>query len=110
MDYHKYYDLTHNGDLYRLIKRSENPNRVAWMFVSSDKKEALFTYVVPLTGFQDYCYIKLKGLDPNKYYYCEQLNKTYLGKFLMEFGVNLTFINIFTNQSIQLYFKEKVKD
>ena len=109
-EYHKYYDLTHKGDLYRLIKKADNDNRVAWMFVSSDKKEALFTYVVPLRGYSELCYIKLKGLDPNKYYYCEQLNKTYLGKFLMEFGLNLTFKWILTNQSIQLYFKEKVKD
>ena len=106
-EYHKYYDLTHHGDLYRLIKNADNCNKVAWMFVSSDKKEALFTYVVPLRGYSELCYIKLKGLDPDKYYYCEQLNKTYLGKFLMEFGLNLTFKWILTNQSIQLYFKEK---
>ena len=76
------------------------------MFVSSEKKEALFTYVVPVKGLDYYQFVKLKGLDESKYYYCEETKKTYLGKFLMEFGINLTFNFIYTGQSISLYFKE----
>ena len=104
--YHKYYNLTHHGDLYRLINHYEDYSQCAWMFVSSDKKEALFTYVVPVKGLDYYQYVKLKGLDESKYYYCEETKKTYLGKFLMEFGINLTFNFIYTGQSISLYFKE----
>ena len=105
-EYHKYYNLTHYGDLYRLINPSENPYKAAWMFVSENKTEALFTYVVPLKAPQNIFYIKLKGLDENKMYYCEQTNKTYSGKFLMEFGLNLTFAWVFSGKAIAYYFKE----
>ena len=108
-DYHKYYNLTHHGDFYRLINHYEDYSQCSWMFVSNDKKEALFTYVVPVKGLDYYTYVKLKGLDENKYYYCELNKKTYLGKFLMEFGLNLTFMNLRTGQSISIYFKEVKK-
>ena len=39
--YHKYYDVIHYGDLYRLESPFENWDRCAWQFVSEDKKEAL---------------------------------------------------------------------
>lgn len=107
-EYHDYYDLTHNGNLYRLINPSSNNNCVSsWMFVSDDKKEALFTYVVAFNTTDSLRYVKLKGLDENKYYYCKQLNKTYYGKFLMEFGLNLTFNNLYAGNSVQYHFIEK---
>lgn len=105
-DYHKYYDLTHYGDLYRIINPSETTYKAAWMFVAKDKTEALFTYVVPFKGPQDICYIKLKGLDENKHYYCHETKKIYSGKFLMRFGLNLTFSDIYSGDSLKYYFKE----
>ena len=76
------------------------------MFVSDNKDEALFTYVVPLRGPQSLSYIKLKGLDENKDYYCPQLDKTFNGKFLMTYGLRLTFAWVDTGQAISYYFKE----
>ena len=37
-DYHKYYDVIHNGDLYRLISPWEDRTRSAWMYVLANKK------------------------------------------------------------------------
>lgn len=105
-DYHKYYNLTHQGDLYRLISPAENAYKAAWMFVSPSKDEALFTYVVPLRGPQSLCYIKLKGLAEDKDYYCQQLDKTFNGKFLMKYGLRLTFAWVDTGGSIMYHFKE----
>lgn len=45
-DYHKYYDLIHFGDLYRLTAPTENPYLADWQFVSPDKNEALFCRVI----------------------------------------------------------------
>ena len=45
-DYHKYYDLIHNGDLNRLISPWKDHSRCAWSYVAADKSEALVTYVV----------------------------------------------------------------
>ena len=106
-DYHEYYELTHNGNLYRLINPSQNKCVSSWMFVSDDKKEALLTYVVAFNSLDSLKYIKLKGLDENKYYYCKQLNKTFYGKFLMEFGLCLTFKHLYAGNSIQYHFIEK---
>ena len=105
-EYHQYYNLTHFGNLYRLISPSVNPYKASWMFVSDNKDEALFTYVVPLRGPQSLSYIKLKGLDENKDYYCPQLDKTFNGKFLMTYGLRLTFAWVDTGQAISYYFKE----
>lgn len=106
-EYHEYYELTHNGNLYRLINPSQNKCVSSWMFVSDDKKEALLTYVVAFNSLDSLKYIKLKGLDENKYYYCKQLNKTFYGKFLMEFGLCLTFKHLYAGNSIQYHFIEK---
>ena len=37
----KYYDLTHEGEYYRLTNPWDNRQYAAWEFVSGDKKEAL---------------------------------------------------------------------
>ncbi|MCI5745111.1 MAG: alpha-galactosidase [Erysipelotrichaceae bacterium] len=105
--YHEFYDLTHYGDLYYLIRPSNNAHQASWMFVSQDKKRALFTYVVTLKNKSMLTYIKLKGLKENKYYYCKEKDKTYYGKFLMEVGLDLTFDYIYSYDSIMLSFIEK---
>ena len=43
--YHKYYDLVHTGDLYRLVSPNENAYYCAWELVAQDKHEALVTVV-----------------------------------------------------------------
>ena len=86
-EYHKYYDVIHFGDLYRLISPSENPFRAAWEFVSEDKTEALLTSVVMRKPEDKALFIKLKGLDPDKYYIDEDTDEVYSGALLMNAGL-----------------------
>ena len=89
-EYHKYYDVIHYGELYRLITPFENEFKVAWEFVSEDKKEALVTVVHIKLPYDDLFILKLKGLDPEKIYEIEDTGETYSGAFLMNAGLNLT--------------------
>ena len=86
-EYHKYYDVIHFGDLYRLISPSENPFRAAWEFVSEDKTEALLTSVVMRKPEDRALFIKLKGLDPDKHYIDEDTDEVYSGALLMNAGL-----------------------
>ena len=86
-EYHKYYDVIHFGDLYRLISPSENPFRAAWEFVSEDKTEALLTSVVMRKPEDRALFIRLKGLDPDKYYIDEDTHEVYSGALLMNAGL-----------------------
>lgn len=85
-DYHKYYDLIHRGDLYRLICPWDDPYRAAWMFVSPDKSQAQLTFAVKLYTEGTIRIIRLKGLDPDKYYLCDVNNEVYSGALLMKAG------------------------
>ena len=104
-EYHKYYDVIHYGDLYRLISPFENEYKAAWMFVSEDKNEALVTSVV-MREFEDRVYVlKLKGLDPDKYYVDEDTDEVYSGALLMNAGINLTFCDNRDGTSFKKYFR-----
>ena len=89
-EYHKYYDVIHYGELYRLITPFENEFKVAWEFVSEDKKEALVTVVNMRHPYDDLFFLKLKGLDAEKVYEIEDTGEQYSGAFLMNAGLNLT--------------------
>ena len=90
-EHHKYYDVIHYGELYRLITPFENEFRVAWEFVSEDKKEALVTVVNIKFPYDEFFILKLKGLDPEKYYEVEDTGEQYSGAYLMNAGLNLTY-------------------
>lgn len=90
-DYHKYYDLTHFGDFYRLTSPTENPFLCDWEFVSPDKKEVLFTRVIMRRPDNVYQNLRLQGLDPEKLYTDEETGKTYSGALLMHGGLDLSF-------------------
>ena len=89
-EYHKYYDVIHFGELYRLITPFENEFKVAWEFVSEDKKEALVTVVHIKLPYDSLFFLKLKGLDPQKYYKIDDTDEVYSGAYLMNAGLNLT--------------------
>ena len=89
--YHKYYDVIHYGDLYRLITPFENQFRVAWEHVSEDKNEALLTVVQMRHPYDDFFMLRLKGLDPAKVYVDQESGKKYSGAYLMNAGLNLTY-------------------
>ena len=89
-DYHKYYDLTHYGDLYRLTDPAVDPFVCDWQFVSPDKKEVLFTRVV-MRRPENLCQVRrLRGLGPEKVYVDEETGRKYSGALLMHAGLDLS--------------------
>ena len=86
-DYHKYYDIIHYGDLYRLISPWQKRTRCAWSFVSPDKREVLVTYVVIRSDIKERYYLKLCGLDPDLLYKNEESGQILTGAALMNAGV-----------------------
>ncbi len=105
-EYHKYYDVIHFGELYRLISPFEDAFRAAWMFVAEDKSEALVTSVVMRQPYDDAFTLKLKGLDPDKYYQDEETGEIYSGALLMNAGLCLTWTDNDDGSSFKKYFKE----
>ena len=63
-EYHKYYDLIHRGDLYRLLCPWEDHRFAVWQFVSRDKSQALVTKVTLDNVWDHFQIIRMKGLDP----------------------------------------------
>lgn len=88
-DYHKYFNVIHNGELYRLISPWKDRTKCAWMYVSEDKNEALVTYVVIRYRIFQRNYLRLSGLDPNKRYLNEQTGQILSGDTLMNAGMNI---------------------
>ncbi len=105
--YHKYYDVIHYGDLYRLITPFEDEFKVAWEFVSEDKNEALVTVVEMKRFYNDFFMLRLQGLDPEKIYEIEETGEEYSGALLMNAGVNLSTRRSFDGNSFRLHFIAK---
>ena len=106
-EYHEYYDLLHNGDLYRLVSPFENAYRAAWQIVSPEKDSFLFTMVTMRREQYPYIVIKLKGLDPKKYYENTETGEVCSRAVLMNAGLVLTKIASETGESCKWYFKER---
>ncbi len=105
--YHKYYDLTHYGDLYRIIAPTEDEFKCAWSFVSKDKRETLLTVVIKNRTPHNFLNVRLKGLDENKMYVNEEDGEVYSGTLLMNAGVNLTIGgDINGGMNFMVHFKE----
>lgn len=86
-DYHRYYDVIHYGDLYRLISPWKDRAHCAWMYVSEDKREALVTYVVIRSCVHERYYFRLDGLDPDMKYLNEQTGQVLTGRAWMSAGM-----------------------
>ena len=68
-EFNKYNKLVRTGDQYRIGNMFEDNTWDSWMFVAKDKSEALFEFIQVLGRPNERSRrIKLKGLDPNKYY------------------------------------------
>lgn len=87
-DFKKYNHLMRQGDQYRIGNMFDDNTWDAWMFVSKDKCEALFTYV-QVMGRP--CFlgrrVKLKGLDPSRRYLDEETGLILSGETLMRSGI-----------------------
>ncbi len=86
-EYHKYYDVIHYGDLYRLVS-PEGGETAAWEYVAEDKSEALVTIVVIRARARRRRMVRLQGLDPMRHYRDEESGRVMLGSTWMAAGLN----------------------
>lgn len=87
-EYHKYWDLIHNGNYYRLTNPFEETELAAWEFAGADQSEALLnTVTMEAYGNPPTRYVKLKGLAPEGIYRDEFTGKLYGGAALMTAGI-----------------------
>lgn len=105
-DYHKYYNVIHFGDLYRIIAPTDDEFKCAWEHVAKDKSEALLTVVIKNRAPHDFLLIKMKGLDPEKMYRDATDGEIYSGALLMNAGINLTEGTLSAGRSFVRYFTE----
>lgn len=86
----KDWNLIHNGTYYRVTGCRERNEYVAWNMVSEDRKEALLNVVTTNThGNRLVPYVKCKGLNKNKMYFCEETGNSYAGAVLTAIGIPL---------------------
>lgn len=90
-EFNKFNKLVRTGDHYRIGNMFEDNTWDAWEFVSKDKSEALFEFVQVLARPNERSRrIKLKGLEPEAYYYEEsEPDKKISGAALMNAGINI---------------------
>lgn len=90
-EFNKYNKLVRTGDHYRIGNMFEDNLWDAWEFVAKDKSEALFEFVQVMCRPNERSRrIKLKGLDPDRYYYEESAPDVKIsGAALMQCGVNI---------------------
>ena len=85
--YHRYNDISREGDYYRIASCRENGKYDCWMTVSKDKKEFLLTFVqIHFDVLENPFRLRLQGLDPSKQYRLEGTDKVYSGQMLMHAG------------------------
>ncbi|NDW18351.1 alpha-galactosidase [Dysgonomonas sp. 216] len=101
------------GDQYRLISPYERQGVASLMYISEDKKDAVFfAYRIENLRCQLTPPFKMQGLDPNKKYKLEEINyidkklnqheKVISGKYLMEQGVSLNLGDEYSSMIIRL--------
>ncbi len=90
-EFNKFNKLVRTGDHYRIGNMFEDNTWDAWEFVAKDKSEALFEFVQVLGRPNERSRrIKLKGLEPEAYYYEEnEPDKKISGAALMNAGINI---------------------
>lgn len=107
--FHKYWNVIHNGDYYRLTNpfkdemfAAEMP--AAWEFVTEDKKEALLNIVtLDNHGNNPALYIKLKGLLADAQYEDTHTKRKYYGSALMNAGISIPYMHG-EYQAVQMHF------
>lgn len=90
-EFNKFNKLVRTGDHYRIGNMFEDNTWDAWEFVAKDKSEALFEFVQVFARPNERSRrIKLKGLEPEAYYYEEnEPDKKISGAALMNAGINI---------------------
>ena len=102
------------GDLYRMISPYSGSGWASHMYVSKDRKEAVFfAYSIENHGRTEYFETKLKGLDPSKNYKLTEINikdyskfgqtgNVFSGDYLMKAGIILPIGNPFDSVVLQI--------
>jgi len=115
LNYNRLKELIWKGDLYRLISPYEE-ERAVLMYVNEDKsKSILFSYALHPRSFGQFSPVRLMGLDSNKNYKIEEINKmskswsrfmaegkTFSGDYLMKIGLQLPNNNDLTSAVIEI--------
>ena len=91
-EYHN--EVINNGVLYHLLSPNTD-NKLCIESVSQDKAKALILYINLFTEHEVYRFIKLKGLDKDKYYHNSFNNEVHKGEYYMKVGLNLTFYRFY---------------
>ncbi len=88
--YKKYHQqVIQLGDLYHILSPNDT-NFICLESVSKDKEAALVLLMNLLKEGDSYRFIKLKGLEPDSYYYNSYDNCTYKGEYYEKVGLNFT--------------------
>lgn len=93
IEFNKLYKEHHqviNDGIYYALSDPFSSNYASFMAITENKKEAIlffFNYRKETTKSR---FIKLKGLDANKYYFNSLTNDIYKGSFYMNVGINLS--------------------
>lgn len=104
--FHKYWDLIHHGDYYRLTSALDKKEFAAWQFVSKDKAEALLNIVtLTIHGNATVKYVRFKGLDSNVKYRVVDTDVIYSGNALMNGGIPIPHMED-EYQSLQIHLKQ----
>jgi alpha-galactosidase len=114
-NYNRLKELIWSADLYRLVSPYEE-ERAVLMYVSQDKtKSVLFSYALHPRARSRFSAVRLMGLDPNKTYKVEEINKmsnakisfssegkTFSGDYLIKVGLSLPNNNELTSAVIEI--------
>ena len=100
-DYKRIRPVVQFGDIYRLVSPYDDLGIASLMYVAENKSDAVFYWyrINSLYGSR-YPRVKMQGLDPDRMYTVEELNriddkplsfegKSFSGKFLMENGLEI---------------------
>jgi alpha-galactosidase len=114
-NYNRLKELIWKGDLYRLVSPHEE-ERAVLMYASQDKtKSLLFSYALHPRAFNEFSPVRLTGLDPNKTYKVQEINKmkgemnpfsaegkAFSGDYLIKVGLSLPNNNELTSAVIEI--------
>ena len=88
-EFHDYYDLTHEGDYYRLTER-DNTSFTAWEFAAKNKERTLVEVVKKdAWGNPLPVHVAIKGLEDNSMYVCSLNGIKRSGKTWNHAGITL---------------------
>lgn len=103
-EYKKYADLIRLGDYYRLSNPFEE-NTAAWAFVSENREEVLLNAVTQqIHANMGVSYVRLQGLEADRFYREEKSGAVYSGSALMAAGIPIP-IGSGEYPACQMYFK-----